>query len=86
MKNAIKIFIVALTTLAFGGTSFAQAKPAVPATRAVPSAPAVDKSEELSKAKTKVKAKVKKTVKKAADKVKDITDKKEGATIEKKTK
>ena len=46
MKNMIKVLVIALTSLAFGGVSFAQAKPATPAN---PAAPAMEKSE---KAKT----------------------------------
>jgi len=100
VKNAIKVFVVALTTLAFGGVSFAQAKPAIPATPALPSAPAMEKkaatatdkvaqkagdtAEDMSKGKAKGKAK--KTVKKAADKGKDMVDEKKGAAMEKKTK
>lgn len=50
MKNALKVLVVALTTLAFSGVSFAQAKPATPAT---PAAPAKEKTEMKSeKAKT----------------------------------
>ncbi|MGH7886714.1 MAG: hypothetical protein ACREPG_02535, partial [Candidatus Binatia bacterium] len=64
MKNAIKVFIVALTTLAFGGVSFAQAKPAIPATPAVPSAPAMEK---------KVDKAAEKAVQKAGDKAEDVS-------------
>ena len=46
MKDTIKVLVIALTSLAFGGVSFAQAKPATPAN---PAAPAMEKSE---KAKT----------------------------------
>lgn len=100
MKNAIKVFVVALTTLAFSGVSFAQAKPAIPATPAVPSAPALekkaatatdkavqqagDKTEDLAKGKAKGKAK--KTVQKTADKGKDMVDEKKGAAVEKTSK
>jgi ribosomal protein S1 len=50
MKNALKVLVVALTTLAFSGVSFAQAKPATPAT---PATPAKEKTEMKSeKAKT----------------------------------
>ncbi len=42
MTNAIKVFVMAMTTLAFGGISFAQAIPAVP------SAPAPEKKGKLT--------------------------------------
>ena len=44
MKNAIKVLVVALTSLAFNAASFAQAKPATPAT---PAAPAMEKKTEM---------------------------------------
>jgi Cu/Ag efflux protein CusF len=46
VKNPIKVLVIALTSLAFSGVSFAQAKPATPT---APAAPAMEKSE---KAKT----------------------------------
>jgi hypothetical protein len=46
VKNTIKALVIALTSLAFSGVSFAQAKPATPT---APAAPAMEKSE---KAKT----------------------------------
>lgn len=46
MKNTIKVLVIALTSLAFSGVSFAQAKPATPT---APAAPAMEKSQ---KAKT----------------------------------
>jgi Cu/Ag efflux protein CusF len=49
VKNMIKILVIALTSLAFSGVSFAQAKPATPTTPATPASPAMEKSE---KAKT----------------------------------
>ena len=45
MKNAMKLFAVALTTLAMSGISFAQAKPATPATPATPAVPAAPATE-----------------------------------------
>lgn len=51
MKNALRILVVALTTLAFSGVSFAQAKPATPAT---PAAPATEKKTEMKSEKAKV--------------------------------
>ena len=91
MKNAIKIFVVALVTLAFGGISFAQAKPAIPA---VPAAPAMEKkavnsmdkvaqkagdqAEEMkaqAKAKGKTKRATKKATQKMAAKKGDMTEK-----------
>ena len=45
MKNMIKVLVIALTSLAFSGVSFAQAKPATPTTPATPAAPAMEKSE-----------------------------------------
>jgi len=44
VKNTIKVLVVALTSLAFSGVSFAQAKPATPA---APAAPAMEKKTEL---------------------------------------
>jgi Cu/Ag efflux protein CusF len=43
MKNTIKVLVVALTSLACNGVSFAQAKPATPATPA----PAMEKNTEM---------------------------------------
>jgi hypothetical protein len=43
MKNTIKVLVVALTSLACNGVSFAQAKPATPATPA----PAMEKKTEM---------------------------------------
>jgi Cu/Ag efflux protein CusF len=50
VKNMIKVLIVAVTSLAFSGVSFAQAKPAMPAT---PSAPAMEKKTEMRSEKAK---------------------------------
>ena len=44
MKNTIKVLVVALTSFAFNGVSFAQAKSASPAT---PAAPAMEKKTEM---------------------------------------
>jgi hypothetical protein len=44
MKNTIKVLVVALTSLAFNGVSFAQAKPATPATS---TAPTMEKKTEM---------------------------------------
>jgi Cu/Ag efflux protein CusF len=44
VKKVIKVLVVALTSLAFNGLSFAQAKPVTPAT---PSAPATEKKTEM---------------------------------------
>ena len=53
MKNALRVFVLALITVAFSGISFAQAKPATPATPATPPAPAMEKKTEMkSEAKT----------------------------------
>ena len=52
MKNALRVFVLALITIAFCGISFAQAKPATPATPATPPAPAMEKKTESEKAKT----------------------------------
>jgi type IV secretory pathway VirB6-like protein len=65
VKNTLKILVVALMTLAFSGTSFAQAKPATPATPATPASPAMekkagDKAEKTGK-KAPKKAKAKKS-------------------------
>ena len=46
MKNAINIFVVVVTTLAFSGVSFAQAKTALPAIPATPAVPAMEKKPE----------------------------------------
>ena len=50
MKNMIKVLVIALTGLAFSGLSFAQEKPATPAT---PTAPAVEKKTEMKSEKAK---------------------------------
>src|SRR5947208_337008 len=50
MKNALKVLVVALTTLAFSGVSFAQEKKATPAT---PAAPATEKKSEMKSEKPK---------------------------------
>ena len=50
MKNALKVLVVALTTLAFSGVSFAQEKKANPAT---PAAPATEKKSEMKSEKPK---------------------------------
>jgi uncharacterized iron-regulated membrane protein len=53
VKNALRVFVLALITVAFSGISFAQAKPATPATPATPPAPAMEKKTEMkSEAKT----------------------------------
>jgi uncharacterized iron-regulated membrane protein len=53
VKNALRILVVALTTLAFSGFGFAQEKKATPSTPTTPSAPATEKKEMKSeKAKT----------------------------------
>ena len=44
MKNTIKVLVIALTSLAFNGVSFGQAKPATPAT---PAGPAMEKKTEM---------------------------------------
>lgn len=51
MKNALKILVIALTTLAFSGVGFAQAKPTTPAT---PAAPATEKKTEMKPEKAKI--------------------------------
>jgi hypothetical protein len=43
VKNMIKVLVIALTSFAFSGVIFAQAKPATPTTPATP--PAMEKSE-----------------------------------------
>lgn len=48
MKNALRVLVVALTILAFSGLSFAQAKPATPATP-----PAKEKTTEMKSEKAK---------------------------------
>jgi len=48
--NAMKLFAVALTTLAMSGVSFAQAKPLTPATPARPATPAVPGTEKAKPA------------------------------------
>ena len=53
MKNALRVFVVALITVAFSGVSFAQAKPATPATPATPPAPAMEKKTEMKSEKAK---------------------------------
>lgn len=50
MKNALRVFVVALITVAFSGVSFAQAKPATPAT---PATPAMEKKTEMKSEKAK---------------------------------
>jgi len=50
VKNALKVLVVALTTLAFSGVSFAQEKKATPAT---PAAPATEKKSEMKSEKPK---------------------------------
>jgi uncharacterized iron-regulated membrane protein len=47
VKNALRVFVLALITVAFSGISFAQAKPATPATPATPPAPAMEKKTEM---------------------------------------
>jgi len=53
VKNALRVFVLALITVAFSGVSFAQAKPATPATPATPPAPAVEKKTEMKSEKAK---------------------------------
>src|SRR5215468_2407098 len=53
VKNALRVFVLALITVAFSGISFAQAKPATPATPATPPAPAVEKKTEMKSEKAK---------------------------------
>ena len=48
MKNALRVLIVALTTLAFSSIGFAQEKKTTPATPATPAAPATEKKTEKS--------------------------------------
>jgi hypothetical protein len=50
VKNALRILIVALTVLAFGGVSFAQEKKASPAT---PASPSTEKKTEMKSEKPK---------------------------------
>jgi hypothetical protein len=44
VKNILRVFVIALTSVAFDGSSFAQTKPATPAT---PPAPATEKKTEM---------------------------------------
>jgi len=53
VKNALRVFVVALITVAFSGVSFAQAKPATPATPATPPAPAMETKTEMKSEKAK---------------------------------
>jgi hypothetical protein len=53
VKNALRVFVLALITVAFSGISFAQAKPATPATPATPPAPAMEKKTEMKSEKAK---------------------------------
>ena len=79
MKNTIKVLVVALTSLACNGVSFAQAKPATPATPA----PAMEKKTEMKSEKaqatvltgqvTSVDAKAGKLTVKTKDKEVDLT-------------
>jgi glucose/arabinose dehydrogenase len=48
VKNALRVLIVALTTLAFSSIGFAQEKKTTPATPATPAAPATEKKTEKS--------------------------------------
>ena len=48
MKNSIKIFVIALTILAFSGASFAQEKKTTPATPSTPAGPGMEKKTEKS--------------------------------------
>ena len=50
MKNMIKVLVIALTSLALNGLSFAQDKPATPST---PAAPAMEKKTEMKSEKAK---------------------------------
>ena len=49
MKNSIKIFVIALTILAFSGASFAQEKGTTPTTPSTPSSPGMEKKTEKPK-------------------------------------
>ena len=49
MKNALTAIVLGMTTLAFSGVGFAQAKPATPS----PSAPAMEKKTEMKSEKAK---------------------------------
>jgi uncharacterized iron-regulated membrane protein len=99
MKNAMKLFAVALTTLAMSGVSFAQTKPATPATPATPAVPGTEKATPATpavsaadkktdkaeeKSKSKAKVKTKKTTKKASDTAKDKPTEKKADSMEKK--
>ena len=53
MQNALRVFIVALTALAFSGVSFGQEKKTSPATPATPGAPAMEKKTEMKSEKPK---------------------------------
>jgi Cu/Ag efflux protein CusF len=50
VKNMIKVLVIALTSLAFSGVNYAQAKPATPAT---PTAPAMEKKTKMKSEKAK---------------------------------
>ena len=87
MKNALRVFVLALITVAFSGISFAQEKKPAPAT---PAPPAMEKKAEKSveKApdeKTTKKAKTKQS-KKSTAKSKAKMEEKKGETTEKNTK
>ena len=94
VKNAIRAFVVVMTTLIFSSISFAQATPATPAKPATP--PATEKKSEKATeksssttddaaTKSKGKAKTKRT-KKASEKSTEKTDEKKTDTMDKKTK
>ena len=53
MQNALRVFTVALTALAFSGVSFGQEKKASPAAPATPGAPAMEKKTEMKSEKPK---------------------------------
>jgi hypothetical protein len=87
VKNALRVFVLALITVAFSGISFAQEKKPAPAT---PAPPAMEKKAEkaVEKApdeKATKKAKTKRT-KKSTEKSKDKTEETKGEMTEKKTK
>jgi hypothetical protein len=88
VKNALRVFVLVLITVAFSGISFAQDKPKP--TPATPASPAMEKKAEtgMEKApdeKATKKAKTKRT-KKSTEKSKEKTGEKKGEITEKSTK
>jgi len=90
VKNALRVFVLALVTVAFSGIGFAQDKKPAPTT---PAAPAPEKKTEKSMEKTgdekkdekaAKKSKTKQT-KKSTAKSKDKTEETKGEVAEKKT-